>query len=148
MRSALGHHRATEADHTVAILQQSIGHSVGDCSVVEHHGDYRVSTRANVEAGIHISVARIALPSFVHSRYTGSGGGSAMSGNEYVHELGRMLESCTTTDERLTLCRLLSATGSADAQGYLTDVLADEPDEAVAEAIRDALTTLTSTLSD
>ena len=62
-----------------------------------------------------------------------------MAGTEYAHELGHMLEASASAEERLTLCRLLAATGSPDAQGYLLDALAEESDENVTAAIKEAL---------
>lgn len=65
-----------------------------------------------------------------------------MAGTEYAHEIGRMLEASTEPGERITLCRLLAATGSADAHAYLLDALTDETDETVVAAIKEALTAL------
>ncbi|MRS12264.1 MAG: hypothetical protein EG823_04230 [Actinobacteria bacterium] len=65
-----------------------------------------------------------------------------MAGTEYAHELGRMLDASTDPGERITLCRLLSATNSPDAQGYLLDALAEESDEGVIAAIKAALASL------
>ena len=65
-----------------------------------------------------------------------------MAGIEYAHEIGRMLEATTEPQERVTLCRLLAATGSVDAHVYLLDALTDETDEAVIAAIKEALTAL------
>ena len=62
-----------------------------------------------------------------------------MAGTEYAHELGHMLEASTSAEERLTLFRLLAATGSPDAQGYLLDALAEETDEDVIVVIKEAL---------
>ena len=62
-----------------------------------------------------------------------------MAGTEYAHELGHMLEASQTSEERLTLVRLLAATASPDAQGYLLDALAEEIDDAVIAAIKEAL---------
>jgi hypothetical protein len=53
-----------------------------------------------------------------------------------------MLESCTSSDERVSLCRLLAATGSADATGYILDAIAEESDEAALTAIRESLEAL------
>jgi hypothetical protein len=69
-----------------------------------------------------------------------------MPGNEYAHEIGHLLEAATTAEERMTLCRLLAATGSPDAQGYLLDALAEESDEDVAAAIKEALAALDAAL--
>lgn len=68
--------------------------------------------------------------------------GERMAGTEYAHELGHMLEASTDPAERVTLCRLLAATGVPDAQGYLLDALADETGADVTAAIKDALATL------
>lgn len=68
-------------------------------------------------------------------------------GPEYAHEIGRMLETCTSSEERVTLCRLLASTGSADAQPYLLDAIAEETDEAAAEAIRGSLSALEAALA-
>lgn len=65
-----------------------------------------------------------------------------MAGTEYAHEIGHMLEASTEPGERITLCRLLAATGVPDAQGYLLDALDGETDTGVIAAIKDALTTL------
>ncbi|MDO8847198.1 MAG: hypothetical protein Q7W51_02270 [Coriobacteriia bacterium] len=65
-----------------------------------------------------------------------------MAGTEYAHELGHMLEASTSSEERVTLCKLLAATGVPDAQGYLLDALAEESDERVIAAIKEALGTL------
>lgn len=65
-----------------------------------------------------------------------------MGGTEYAHEIGHMLEASTEPAERVTLCRLLAATGSADAHAYLLDALTDETDETVIAAIKEALTAL------
>lgn len=69
-----------------------------------------------------------------------------MAGREYAHEIGRMLESCQSSDERVTLSRLLAATGCPDAQAYLLDAISEETDEDAAAAIRTALGTLEATL--
>lgn len=71
-----------------------------------------------------------------------------MAGTEYAHQIGQMLESCSSSDERVALCRLLAATGSADATGYLLDALAEESDEDAIAAIREALGALDHTLRD
>ncbi len=68
--------------------------------------------------------------------------GDGMAGTEYAHELGHMLEASTSSEERVTLCRLLAATGSPDAQGYLLDALAEETDEDAIAVIKEALGTL------
>ena len=65
-----------------------------------------------------------------------------MAGTEYAHELGHMLEASASAEERLTLCRLLAATASPDATGYLLDALAEESDENVIAAIKEALEAL------
>lgn len=65
-----------------------------------------------------------------------------MTGPEYAHQIGQMLESCASSDERIALCRLLAVTGSPDATGYLLDALAEETDEDVIAAIREALAAL------
>jgi len=70
-----------------------------------------------------------------------------MAGEEYAHEIGRMLEACSSSEERVTLSRLLAATGCADAQGYLLDAIAEETDASSAAAIREALATLAATLA-
>lgn len=62
-----------------------------------------------------------------------------MAGTEYAHEIGHMLEASTSPEERMTLCRLLAATGVPDAQGYLLDALAEESDDGVIAAIKEAL---------
>ena len=58
-----------------------------------------------------------------------------------------MVESCASSEERVTLCRLLAATGSPDAQGYLLDALAEETDSQAAAAIRESLGVLESSLA-
>ena len=65
-----------------------------------------------------------------------------MTGPEYAHQIGQMLETCSSRDERIALCRLLAATASPDAAGYLLDALAEESDEEVVMAIREALQAL------
>lgn len=71
-----------------------------------------------------------------------------MAGTEYAHQIGQMLETCASSDERVGLCRLLAATGSPDATGYLLDALAEESDEDVVAAIRGALEALDHTLCE
>ncbi len=68
-----------------------------------------------------------------------------MAGTEYAHQIGRMLETCSSSDERVALCRLLAATGSPDATGYVLDALVEESDEAAIAAIKEALEALDHT---
>lgn len=69
-----------------------------------------------------------------------------MPGKEYAHEIGRMLEVCQSSEERVTLSRLLAATGCPDAQAYLLDAISEETDEDAAAAIRAALGALEASL--
>lgn len=65
-------------------------------------------------------------------------------GTEYVHALGQQLEACDDCVRRIELIRLLAASGSADAQPYLTDAVAIETDEDVKRVLREALSRLIS----
>lgn len=69
-----------------------------------------------------------------------------MADKEYAHEIGRRLESCASSEERVLLSRLLAATACPDAQAYLLDAITEETDETAAAAIRDALGTLAASL--
>lgn len=71
-----------------------------------------------------------------------------MTGKEYAHEIGRMLESCGSSEERVMLARLLAATACPDAEAYLLDAIADETDETALAAIREALGALEASLDD
>ncbi|MBE0477051.1 MAG: hypothetical protein IBX62_08150 [Coriobacteriia bacterium] len=65
-----------------------------------------------------------------------------MSGHEYVHALGAQIEICTESELRVQLARLLASTGSADAQPYILDAIAEETDETARESLRKALAEL------
>ncbi|MHB1341450.1 MAG: hypothetical protein ACYC77_11010 [Coriobacteriia bacterium] len=69
-----------------------------------------------------------------------------MAGKEYAHEIGRRLESCASSDERVMFSRLLAATACPDAQAYLLDAITEETDEDAAAAIREALGALEASL--
>lgn len=69
-----------------------------------------------------------------------------MADKEYAHEIGRRLESCTSSEERVMLSRLLAATACPDAQAYLLEAITEETDEAASAAIREALGALAASL--
>ncbi len=62
-----------------------------------------------------------------------------MSVEEYVRVIGGELEATTDREGRIRLAQALAATGSPDAQPYLVEALAEEGDDEVVEALRQAL---------